>query len=355
MTLLPTRQLIAAIAVAATGLPLLAAEADLPAASTLKIRNQVALFGDTVRLGDILDFSAADPGLETLLAEEPIATGATGATVAVSYEQIEERLSALRVNRARVLLTGARACQVELRAAPTNPTAAAAHAEAIASPLIREESGIASTLAAAIQRTVEADFADVGGRADLQFERGSDELLALTSPPYEFIINPVRGPKLGMREFRVTIRRDGRTFRSLTLIAQVHLLRSVYVARQPLNLGRSIGPDDIALEERLFTSDRELGCADAALLLGRPVKRFVPTGEMVSEDDLQAVELVRRSQPVLLEALSGGVRIEMNAVALDGGQYGETVRVRLGSRRQGYREARAVVVGMGRVQQTGQE
>ncbi|RMF75568.1 MAG: flagella basal body P-ring formation protein FlgA, partial [Planctomycetota bacterium] len=99
---------------------------------------------------------------------------------------------------------------------------------------------------------------------------------------------------------------------------------------------------------RIFSDDSDLGFTHAGAIVGQKVKRFVPAGEMIRTDDLEAVDLVRRSRPVTVSS-DGAIGLRVTGTALDAGKYGETIRVRLGSSRRDQRVIRGIVVGAGQV------
>jgi flagella basal body P-ring formation protein FlgA len=174
----------------------------------------------------------------------------------------------------------------------------------------------------------------------------------LTTPPFDFSIRGNRGQKLGLREFSITLRRDGRTQRTVRIGAQVKLVKQVLVAAKPLNVGAYVKRDGLEYATRIFTTEAELGIDHAEQIIGQRVKHFIPAGQMVRAGDLKSVDLVKRSQPVtVIGSVAGGERVSMRITgdALDSGGYGDTIRVRLGDSRESYREVRGVVSGVGTV------
>lgn len=312
--------------------------------SRLRLRPAATVQGATASLADAIDFSAADARLVESIADKPlgIELPAVG-EAAVSYDFVNKRLAALGVNRARVLLGGASTCVLRKEAAtpgraPTEPEA----------PLVNPSGGEKSTLADLLRERIEHELESLAGTPSVEFESAGREFLALTSPDFDFTIRSDRPGALGLREFTVTIKRDGRFQRVLPIGAQVRLTRRVLVAAKPLNVGAHVSRDALEYADRVFTSNEDLGVEHVEQVVGQQVRNFVPAGQLVRPRDLKAVDLVRRSQPVTLEG-SGAVRIHVTGVALDNGTYGETVRVRLGEGRANRREVRGTVSGVGTV------
>lgn len=321
-----------------------------PRVSTLKLRPAARVTGNTITAADVLLFKDADPRLSSTLAERPIRTGLTvpGETT-VTLGQLREWLKGQGVNMARVLLCGAMECRVRAdAAADVSPTGSDESAPPHA-PLFRDAAENASSLRAKLKALIDREMTALGGRAQIELQRGGDDFLALTSPPWDFQIRSMSPAKLGAREFSVVVRRDGRVQRTAHLYVRVRLIKRVVVADKPLNTGLSIGPDDVRMEERIFDSDHDLGVEAIGALVGQQVKRFVAAGGMLRRADVKAVDLVKRSRPVSLIGVSGNISMRLRGTALDSGGYGDTVRVRLGDLRSGRRVMRGVVTGLGTV------
>lgn len=339
--------------VAALGLIAPAAGSDLvaPQVSTLRLQANATARGETVTLADVLDFSQADARLVEAIGAQPVLTmPADSAVLELSHEQIVKRLAELGVNMTRVLVNGALVCRVVIGAAPSDEAAAPPPEP----PLLLAPGGAAppaeQTLGDAIRTFAQRELAPDGGRVEVVFERAGQEFVQLTSPPFEFSIQAERGPRLGLREFRVSIRREGRKHDSLRISADVRLIRRVIVAARPLNIGGYISRDAIDFAERIFTADEaDAGFTQPEQIVGQRVARFVAAGEMLKTQDVESADMVKRSRPVSVVS-SGPVAVRAVGVALDSGGYGESVRVRLGESRKDRREVRGVVVGVGTVQ-----
>lgn len=312
--------------------------------SRLRLRPVVVVQDAKVTLADVIDFSSADARLVEAIANKPLGADvpATG-ELAVAYDFVNKRLAALGVNRARVLLSGASNCTIR-REKPAAATVAAESAAALVNP----KGGEKTTLAEMLQSRIGHELESLGGTPEVEFEAAGREFLALTAPEFDFTIRSDRPGALGLREFTVTIKRDGRFQRVIPIGAQVRLTRRVLVAARPLNVGSNVARDSLTYANQTFSSTEDLGIEHIEQVVGQQVKNFVASGELVRTRDLKAVDLVRRSQPVTVEG-RGSVRIHVTGVALDNGGYGETVRVRLGDGRSNRRELRGTVTGVGTV------
>ena len=84
----------------------------------LKLRSQATVYGDAVRLADVLVFDRADPRLaQQVSGEVMIPASEARGTITVTHKQVVRRLDELGVNLARVLVSGSLACDVTLKQA----------------------------------------------------------------------------------------------------------------------------------------------------------------------------------------------------------------------------------------------
>lgn len=396
-----TRALLAGLLTWGAVAPAGADELIQPQLSPLRLRPKAVVANAPVRLSDILIFGDADPRLFEELADKPAFdpndAGRNTQSLVITHADVVQRLADLGVNLSRILVSGASQCQVEVQNAPepdkSKPTkpadakpadagpasrsaarrearSAAAGAKALpntkpetdgrslanpAEPGAREPNSADaaaiddSSLAGAVRAFVARDLAEMGGEVEVAFERSGQEFLELTSPPWEFIVHAGAGEKLGVREFTIVIRRDGRAQRTVHLAGRVRLVKPALVARRPLAVGIVLKRDDLTLEPRMFESLRDLGLDRVEPLVGQQVQRFVPAGEMLRAADASPVELVKRSRPVTIVGARAAVQLHVSGVALDSGGFGETVRVRIGDARGEKREVRGVVTGPGTV------
>ncbi len=327
--------------------PLTQAAAD--EVNRLKLRPHAVVFDAQATLGDVLVLSDADGALLEAIANVPLeAPPRVDGRQKVTHQQIVRQLDALGVNLARVLVSGAWECEILYRK-PARLRQARDTA-----PLIRK-TGAAShdtterTLAEQLRRYVQRELAELGGTAEIEFERSGQEFLSLTTPPWDFNITGSGRDLLGLREFRVVIRRDGRTQRIARIFAHVRMKRQVVVATRPLSIGNNIAHDDVKLESRVFDAGDDYGLASVTEAIGQQVEQFVPAGAMVAQNAIKAVDLVQRSRPVTVLGAGDGVQIRLTGTALDSGGFGDSVRVRLGNSRGNRRMLRGVVSGLATV------
>lgn len=337
--------LVAAVAAAAAAGP------PAGGVTELRIRPRVTLTADRLTLADVLVFAPQDESLRTELGRQPVFADAGGApATVVTHEQIETRLRELGLEPSRLLLGGARLCRVTVPAAPAADQRPAPESAAPPRAAGAVAGGLSErTLAEVLRERINDELQPLGGQAEVEFDPASRPFLDLTTPPWDFSVRGAGRQQLGLREFHVVLRRDGRTHRTATIFAHVRLSRPVLVAQRPLNVGTLIERDALRLEVRQFDRDQDLGLEAVEHAVGQKLVRFVPAGQMLSRKDLAAVELVRRGRPVVLTRAAGGVRAQLTGVALDSGGCGDLVRVRVGEHRRQQQVLQGIVTGLGTV------
>jgi len=320
-----------------------------PEGSRLRLRSATQASGPEVRLLDVLDFSAADPRLAEQIGDKPAPGEEAGdRSLRISHAAIVAALDELGVNMARVLVSGALVCEVTPAEYPSAEAPGAVSNDP--GPLFREDAPAADgALRGLLEAHIRAELAKLGGRVEVDFDRASAEFLELTSPPFEFSIRGAgASAALGLREYQVGIRRDGRAQRSVRISARTRIVQRVLVAQKPINRGAFIRRDMLDYDDRIFATGEPTGLERVEELIGQQASRFIPAGEMVARKDIKSVDLVTRSRPVTVVG-GDNVSLRITGVALDAGGLGETVRVRLGDGRRNHREVRGVVTAVGTV------
>ncbi|MFN0138337.1 MAG: flagellar basal body P-ring formation chaperone FlgA [Phycisphaerae bacterium] len=321
-----------------------------PQHSALRLRPAIVASDDALTLAEVLDFSAADAQLLAAIGDKSLSekTAATLLTE-VTHEQIVARLKELGVNLARVTISGSLRCRIEqsqaVVAADTRP---AADEPPLVRPIGDLDAGEATTLAAIIREQVATSLSSLSGTVDVAFEMAGKEFLDLTSPPFELSVRGPRNPQLGLQEFSVVIRRDGKMQRTVRIGAMVKLTRKVVVAAKPINAGTFVRADSLTLADRTFNSIDEIGIEETERLIGQQATTFVPVGQMVRLRDIKSVDLVKRSQAVTVVG-DGAIQLRLSGTALDSGGYGESVRISIGDKKGRKRELRGVVTGVATV------
>ena len=108
----------------------------------------------------------------------------------------------------------------------------------------------------------------------------------------------------------------------------VTITRAVLVAAQPLERGKILAAEDVLLADRDLNTVIGGYLTDPRLAMGRVLRRGIPAGTVIGPAGLEAPVLIRRGQPVSVEARSGAIRVAMAGVAQADGALGEMIPVR---------------------------
>lgn len=100
------------------------------------------------------------------------------------------------------------------------------------------------------------------------------------------------------------------------------------VARRPLARGEMPSPNDLDWVSRKVPGLPTQFLARPTDTGGRRLRRPVAAGDAIPIDALAAPVLVERGQQVTLAAAASGIAVRASGVALDGGGFGDRVRVR---------------------------
>ncbi|MBK1659942.1 flagellar basal body P-ring formation chaperone FlgA [Paracraurococcus ruber] len=101
----------------------------------------------------------------------------------------------------------------------------------------------------------------------------------------------------------------------------------VWHAARTLQAGDTLRGDDITPAEPPGVRPRQGLIETERRIVGLEVKRRVPAGQPITERDVGERDLVRAGQPVRVFWKNGGMSLELQGKALEGGALGNTVRV----------------------------
>jgi len=295
--------LAAALASAAPGGPLSAARAAGPA--VVSIRPAATVRQPLVRLRDIADIAAADPGLASRLGDLEVGRAPLpGLSRAIDLSYVR-----MCLRRERDLPA------VAVEGAPAAVVTAA-------SQTVRGE-----VLLDAVRAHLAAEPGREGDRLIL---RAAGQLPELVLPPGALELKVQARPGtagLGSLAAVVEAWVDGAPVRSVSLAVRVARVAEVVVAARPIARHALLAPEDLRVERREVTAPPR-GPDRPAALLGQRAVRAIGAGEPVLFAMVEPAPLVRRGDLVLLVAEGRGVRAMSPGEAREEGRAGQVIRVR---------------------------
>lgn len=103
--------------------------------------------------------------------------------------------------------------------------------------------------------------------------------------------------------------------------------RSVVRAARNLARGETLGEEDVTVQLEVLSPENEKALKDVADVLGKPLRRAVRAGEIVTPDALGKEVLVKRGDLVTLVAEYGGIVVTTTGKARGEGSLGDTIIV----------------------------
>lgn len=129
--------------------------------------------------------------------------------------------------------------------------------------------------------------------------------------------------------------------------ATVDLFQPVVISSRPLGRHAIIGADDIVLRERNIGQLSGGYLTEPRQAVGMRVRRPIPADSVISPNQLEQDETVRRGDRVVISAANSRVAVRMPGEALEGGSTGSQIRVR---NTRSDRVVRARITGPGQVE-----
>lgn len=313
-------------------------------AGSVRLWPSAIVVEDVVRMGDVCEFRGFSEASERKLVQIVVADAPpAGGSRSISVDDIRAFLSGSGANMATITLRGATNCEIArpsriveetlsaTKPALHSPAADSAvptdsHVEAPGGSL--GEATSKHSLKHAVMEHFNSELARYGGRADLTFDRTSEQVLNLSGPMYDFRVRRRGGKPIGLTPLEIDVVVQGRTVQTVPLVVNVTMTRRVAVVRRTINLGATIRAGDIEMMTLTFHRLESLGVDDSALVIGQRAKRVIPSGGMIETSMLEQVPLVLRGQLVTLISVSGAIRVVTTAKAAQEGLLGAVIKVR---------------------------
>lgn len=323
--------------------------------ATLELRSEATLYGPEIRFGQIVRWSDTDKDIFEPLRQLVIARFSDKQVVRnISIQELRQLLRDAGVNTSLMNFVGAVRCTVQ------RTDISVSNADKL-DQLIRvheheqvrsDEVDFVSTDSVpdrgsdsvkTIQTLRDRLTEDLASRLQIPKEtlqltfRAEDERwLRLAEPQFRFSLNPQRVGNLGDVSWQVTILSDQGSTRAY-IPARAQAWQNQVVVTRPLATKQLITDADIT--ERRILVDRltEDPLLTRDQVVGQQASRDLKPGTPMTSRLVDPVQLVRPGQFVTIEHGVGSVKIKIVARAVDGGSYGQTIRVKNETTREIYR------------------
>jgi flagella basal body P-ring formation protein FlgA len=162
----------------------------------------------------------------------------------------------------------------------------------------------------------------------IDFKAQDEKVLNLSSPLFRYQIDPIHVRTLGNVSWNVAIISNDGSSKKITINAEARAWQNQLVAQNPMSMGQVIRSTDIVRRRSLVEqlSDDPLVTQDQ--VVGQQAARELKSGTVLTARMIDPMQLVKIGQFVTITLDQGTVKIKTVARAMEGGSYGQTIRVK---------------------------
>ena len=189
-----------------------------------------------------------------------------------------------------------------------------------------EEPGL-RTLRSVLRADLSVRLSLAEGQVQLAFDPRDESALNLAEPAFKFNVEPRRVRDLGEVAWDVTIVSDTGS-RKAQIRATARAWQQQVLLTKPLARGQVIQASDVTARRSLV--DRLPGGALLAAdqVVGQVAAREMRAGTLVTGALVEALPMAKVGQFITVTLSRGGVRIKSVGKAMEGGSFGQTIRVK---------------------------
>lgn len=332
--------------------------ARFAAGATLEMRAEATVSGSEVKLRQICRWADSDREAFAPVAELTIARLAGNAPFqAVTLDEIRRTLHDAGVNLAVVRFSGPTSCTVarsdvqydektalqqwidarEGKATAAAPGAApapatqpapqaAAEAPVAAKPVVAAESAVRS-LRELLQADAAVRLSVPAEQLQITFNPADEKILNLAEPQFKFNLEARRLFGLGEVAWDVLIVTETGT-KKVPVAATARAWQRQLVLNRPLAYRQVIRADDFTERRALVDhlSDEPLLTFNQAV--GQEAARDLKPGTVLTSRMVDPVALAKSGQFITITLVQGNVRVKTVARAMEGGSFGQSIRVK---------------------------
>lgn len=278
----------------------------------IRLRQQVEVAGDMVRLGELGEILGAEGGLQQAL--EPLelfAAPEPGGERKLSAAEISQMFAQKAAGMPEVSWSGAKTLTLKRPGQQFGP----AQIEALIAQFLQQNKAKLP-------------------KAQVRFR--------ISQPPAPFTlpagkvsseIIPSDPGLLKSRSMTLIFRADGRLLKTLLVRGEMEVITAVVAAAADLERGALLSATDLQLIERDLGGLRD-PYRDPAELLGKKLKRPVRAGEILLPTMVDSPAVIKRGDVVSMQLRGAGFSLSAQGIARQDGLVGETILVRNSNSRQ---------------------
>lgn len=161
----------------------------------------------------------------------------------------------------------------------------------------------------------------------MKFSPADEKLLNLAEPQFRFNVDGQRTHGLGSVSWDVTIVTDSGNTKT-TINANARAWQDQLVVLKPIAYHQTFQSSDITDRRALVDSLNTEASMKREQVVGQMAGQELKAGTVLTPRVVEPSPLVKPGQPVTITLQQGGVKITSVARAMEGGSYGQTIRVK---------------------------
>jgi flagella basal body P-ring formation protein FlgA len=313
----------------------------------LVLRPDATVADGQIHLSNVCRWSPDDAGMFNPVADLTVASFPKGRLYTkVTVDDIRQTLGGAGLNVAMISFCGSMECAVNrpdassdqtaklqdwLNAAGAQPASAVqppgADQSTIAPPPVSDSSQALHSLRTILGADLAARLNVDPSTLELSFDAGSDKVLNLAEPFFQFQVQPVQCYNLGDVSWTVTITYQGKQ-QQVDIAGVARAWKTEAILLNPLACRQTIRDTDIEERRVLVARLPEEPLLTKANCVGQAASRDLKPGMVLTSSMVNPVLLAQAGQLVTVTVVHGTFKITAVARAQEGGTYGQTIRVR---------------------------
>ncbi|QDU59538.1 flagellar basal body P-ring biosynthesis protein FlgA [Planctomycetes bacterium Pan216] len=307
-----------------TSLLLLPAAAPTPEMAEARLRAEISVTEDYVRLEDVAEIHCDNADRARRLGSVEVAVAPPpGQPINLHLAQIKQALARRHFRVASIRFSGHQSVTV----ARLEPTTTATEESSSGAQAWEE------TITAMIEGHVEEFSGWPKEQLDVQVDTGrADDHLATHRPERWEILVPDQW-RLGTQSLTLEIAQEPRPLRFVVVVT-IERRRQVVVAKRRILRGTRLRESDVESRWLRVARDDNVLLTDIKQTIDTEARRVIEAGQPLRQTDLRRRPLVFRGSPVSVTIQQGGVALQMIGIAKEDGALGEWIEVENPTTRQ---------------------
>jgi flagella basal body P-ring formation protein FlgA len=320
------------------------------AGGTLELRGEARVNGGDVKLKQVCRWSDADAATFAPVAEVVVATLDTRRPFkVVAMKEVRQTLEAAGINVALLRFAGPLECSIsrndaelsegealqqwvkmrEEKPVEVPPALDMSAKPQAAAEVVRKDDPSARTLRSILTADLAVRLTIPQDQLVLTFDPRDDGALNLAEPQFKFSLQPRKVRDLGDVAWDVTVlSTTGEGSRKLQLRGTARAWQDQIVVARPMARRQVIQDTDVTSRRVLVDQLPEDALVNRQQVVGQMASRDLKPGNVVTAQAVEAVPLAKANQYITVTLERGAIRVKGVAKALEGGCYGQTIRVK---------------------------